>query len=77
MPTLWEAFIEDYHTQLVDWSLKFTLEAFWHYCQDGSRECDRFLEKSNAILTSAIHSDGEGRCLCEVVHGHRRYHENS
>ena len=29
-----------------------------------------------AILTSAMHSDGEGRCTCEVVHGHRMPYKN-
>ncbi|MCK4825134.1 hypothetical protein KA005_55815 [bacterium] len=45
MPTLWEAFIEDYKEWLSNWSLRFTLEAFWHYCQDGSKQCDEFLKQ--------------------------------
>ena len=43
MPTIWEAFIEDYKDRLYNWPLSFTLEAFWHYCQDGSQECGDFL----------------------------------
>ena len=46
MAELWIAFIEDYKDQYVyAWSLEFTLEAFWHYCQDGKKECDAFLER--------------------------------
>ena len=45
MPTLWEAFIEDYKEWLPNWSLRLTLEAFWHYCQNGSKECDEFLKR--------------------------------
>lgn len=37
MPPLWDAFLEDYGNEVFDWTLRFTLEAFWHYCQDGSR----------------------------------------
>lgn len=47
MPTLWEAFIEDYMQYLHKWTLIFTLEAFWHYCQDGSKQCDAFLDSYN------------------------------
>ena len=43
MPTLWDAFLEDYTPQIHNWSLRFTLEAFWYYCQDGSKEVDKFI----------------------------------
>ena len=45
MPTMWEAFMEDYEDQYLDaWSVEFVLETFWHYCQGGKRECDAFLK---------------------------------
>jgi len=47
MPSVWNAFIEDYKDHLHEWSLKFTLEAFWHYCQGGSRECNELLGNKN------------------------------
>lgn len=36
MVELWDAFLEDYANEVFDWSLRLTLETFWHYCQDGS-----------------------------------------
>ncbi len=52
MPTLWDAFLEDYAIQIHDWSLRFTLEAFWHYCQNGMKEVDKFiiLESKNELI---------------------------
>jgi len=43
MPTLWEAFLEDYANEIFDWPLRFTLEAFWHYCQNGRRAVQELL----------------------------------
>ena len=45
MPTIWDAFLEDYKEQIPDWSIRYLLEAFWHYNQDGSKTCDEFLAK--------------------------------
>ena len=44
MPTLWDAFLEDYANEIFDWTLRFTLEVFWHYCQDGSKGVVEFLK---------------------------------
>lgn len=51
---LWEAFIEDYKEELPNWPLRFTLIAFWRYCQDGSREVEKFLKEEghNEFLKS-------------------------
>lgn len=35
--TLWNAFLEDFDHEIWDWTLRETLEAFWHYCQDGNK----------------------------------------
>lgn len=43
MTLLWEAFLEDYADEVFDWSLRFTLEIFWHYCQDGNKAVYEFL----------------------------------
>ena len=45
MAELWVAFIEDYGIIIHQWPLDFTLEVFWHYCRDGKRKCDAFLEQ--------------------------------
>ncbi len=44
---LWDAFLEDYERDTWDWTLRFTLEAFWYYCQDGSGAVDRFIKLRN------------------------------
>ena len=43
MPTLWEAFIEDYADEIHNWSTRLLLEIFWHYNEDGSRAVAEFL----------------------------------
>lgn len=43
MTELWDAFLEDYEKNLPDWSLCTMLKAFWYYCQDGTKTCDKFL----------------------------------
>ena len=45
LPTLWDAFLEDYAAEIFNWSLRFTLEVFWHYCQDGSQAVHEFLNR--------------------------------
>ncbi len=42
--TLWDAFIEDYADEIHGWSLRLTLEIFWHFCQDGTRAVKEFLD---------------------------------
>lgn len=44
MATLWDAFLEDYKDEIIDWPLRFTLETFWYYCQDGDRKVAEFLK---------------------------------
>ena len=34
---LWDAFLEDYGNEIFNWSIRRTLELFWHYCQDGPK----------------------------------------
>lgn len=34
---LWDAFLEDYNQEIWDWTLRETLETFWHYCQGGNK----------------------------------------
>jgi hypothetical protein len=45
MPHLWDAFLEDYYEEIWDWSLRLTLEIFWHYCQDGQKGVHKFFDK--------------------------------
>ena len=51
MPTLWEAFLEDYANEIFNWSLRYTLEVFWHYCQDGSRAVAEFQKDSKETIS--------------------------
>jgi hypothetical protein len=44
MATLWDAFLEDYANELWDWTPRFMLEAFWHYCNDGNKAVNKLLE---------------------------------
>jgi len=37
MLTLWDAFLENYNQEIRDWTLRETLEAFWHYCQGRNK----------------------------------------
>ena len=46
MPTLWDDFVENYKDELPNWSLLFTLEAFWHFCYSGDKACDGFLSRN-------------------------------
>ena len=47
----------------------------WRRIEDDSSIPD-WCPLEDAIPTSAMHSDGEGRCTCEVVHGHRMLYKN-
>ena len=44
---LWNAFIEDYGQEIHGWSLRRTLQLFWHFCQGGPGEVHRFLNHEN------------------------------
>lgn len=48
MPTLWDAFLEDYDQEIWDWSLRQTLEAFWHYCQNGNLAVMKWQEENGS-----------------------------
>jgi len=66
MPTLWEAFLEDYADEIFDWSLRLTLEIFWRYCQDGSKAVDKFLKIGAKEHTDSV--DVKGWCRkCDAV----------
>ena len=43
---LWNAFLEDYANEIFNWSLRQTLEIFWHYCQDGNKAVYEFLKST-------------------------------
>jgi len=45
MPTLWDAFLEDYANEVFNWSLRWTLEIFWHYCQDGKTSVKEYMDE--------------------------------
>jgi len=45
MPTAWDAFIKEYGKEIFNWSLIYTLEVFWHYCQGGEEDVYKFLER--------------------------------
>ncbi len=42
---IWERFIEIYRDKLFNWSLRYTLEIFWHFCQGGEEAVDSFFKK--------------------------------
>ena len=56
---LWDAFLEDYGNEVFDWSLRFTLEAFWHYCQDGSRAVAKFIRHQSYETPQPDSAEGE------------------
>ena len=59
MAELWDAFLEDYpKEQFFDYQLKFILELFWHYCQDGSRAVDRILKSKEEVNYARDNTEG-------------------
>ena len=44
MGTYWDNFLKEYANEIFDWSLRFTLEVFWEYCQGGSKGVAEFLK---------------------------------
>ncbi len=51
MAFLWDTFLKDYGTRIVDWSLRDTLEIFWHYCQDGDKAVAEFTKLKSELST--------------------------
>ena len=56
---VWDAFIKDYGENFFGWSLRFILEAFWHFSQDGSHACDEFLKTDRRRRCSLCHGTGK------------------
>ena len=48
MAFLWNAFLEDFDQEIWDWTLRETLEAFWCYCEYGSREVREWAKRRTA-----------------------------
>ncbi len=52
----WDAFLEDYGNEVFDWSLRLTLEVFWHYNlgpvsrQEGKEAVAEFFRRRNLKL---------------------------
>lgn len=62
MAELWNAFLEDYAEEVFDWSLRLTLETFFHYCQDGNRGVANFQkQKIGRANDFTIQQPVEGR----------------
>lgn len=61
MATLWDAFLEDYANEIFNWSLRYTLEIFWYYCQDGNKAVAKFLRP--AYKEMLLKNRKEGKSL--------------
>jgi len=59
---LWNAFLEDYADEVFNWSLRQTLEIFWHYNENGSESvADFFRQRASQQADS---SDTQKICRC-------------